>query len=160
MRAWRARRRPVLPAARGERILAWAPSAGGVVAGSRHALYLPDRLPWEEVAAAEWDDDSGLLRVREVGQWGEPQPVHVRRLEAPALLLQLVRERVSASIVLQRHVAVRGQRGARVIARRAPSSRAAVAWFVEYDEGVEPGDPLVRERVEAALAQARSDLGE
>ena len=44
----------------------------------------------------------------EVGSWGEPRPEHAR-LDArpdPDRLLQLVRERVTASVLLQRHVAV------------------------------------------------------
>ena len=61
-----------------------------------------------------------MLRVSEVGAWGEPRPEHRFVIDEPGRLLELVRERVTASVVLQRHVPVDGRRGVRVIARRAP----------------------------------------
>ncbi len=76
------------------------------------------------------------------------------------LVVQLVRERVTASVLFQRHVTVSGRRGLRVIARRAPSGGSDVQWVYEYDEGVDPSDPEVRSVAAAALAQAREQLGE
>ena len=70
-----------------------------------------------------------------------------------------MRERVTASVVLQRHVPLAGRRGLRVIARRAPRGNQPVAWFYEYDEGVDPADPAVRAAAEAALRDAREELG-
>ena len=67
----RLRRRPDLEVAPGERLLAWTTAADGtVVGGTRDALYLPERLPWEQVEAADWDSDTSTFRVREVGTWG------------------------------------------------------------------------------------------
>ncbi|MCX6399486.1 MAG: hypothetical protein NTX33_06110 [Propionibacteriales bacterium] len=158
-------RRPVLEVAAGERLLAWAsvpyPNAGGPssVGGTRDALYLPERLPWEQVASADWDQEESTLRVVEVGQFGEPNPVHVIRLDDAGRLLQLVRERVTASIAVQRHVAVQGRRSVRVLARRAPGAHGELHWFVEYDEGLDPSDPRVDAVVQEALAAARSDVG-
>lgn len=159
------RRRPALPSlARGERLLASATTPDGVeVGGTRDALHLPDRapprLPWEEIATADWDSDERQLRVVEVGTFGQPQPEHHYELVDPDRLLSLVRERVTASIVVQRHVPVRGRLGVRVIGRRAPRG-GAVAWFVEYDAGLDPADPDVAGLVDEALAAARGDVGE
>ncbi|MEZ5097514.1 MAG: hypothetical protein R2731_16315 [Nocardioides sp.] len=140
---------------------------GSALVGSRDALYLragpsgdARRLPWEEVEAADWDHDSRLLRVTEVGRWGERRPVHRVVLDEPGRLLELVRERVSTSVLLHRHVAVSGRRGVRVIARRAPRGDQPISWFFEYDEGVDPDDPVVRLAAEDALETARRDLGE
>jgi hypothetical protein len=152
--------------ASGERALAWATAtepAGVVVAGSRDALHvLPDgpRIPWEQVEAADWDDDTGVLRVAEVGHWGEQRPVHRWTLESPGRLLQLVRERVTATVLLQRHVPVRGASGVRVVARRSPSGAREIAWFFEYDRGVDPDDPEVRRVAQEALARAREEVGQ
>jgi len=156
------RARPDVPLARGESLLAWAEAVDGtVVAGSRDALYLGGlRLPWERVEAADWDRDEDRLRVSEVGSWGEERVEHAFTFEEPARLLELVRERVTASVVLQRHVPVDGRRGLRVIARRAPRGHQPIAWFYEYDEGVDPQDPLVREAAQAALRTAREELGQ
>jgi len=154
--------RPDVQVGPGERLLAWASdSEGGTVGATRDALYVSGaRIPWEQVEAADWDLESSTLRVSEVGSWGSPRPEHLLVLEAPATLLQLVRERVTASVVLQRHVPVAGRRGVRVIARRAPSGSGDLSWFYEYDEDVDPGDPAVRLAAASALAAARGELGE
>ena len=150
---------PVVVAA-GEKVLAWASSEAGVVAGTRAALYLPDgrRVPWEQLEAADWDRDSDRLRVSEVGRWGQPRTAYTFVLSAPDRLLQLVRERVTASVVLQRHVAIRGDRGVRVIARRAPSGSREISWLFEYDEGLDPDDPFVDHAAQEALTAARGEL--
>ncbi len=151
--------------ARGERLLAWAETEdGALVAGSRDALHLPGRepprLPWQEISTAEWDVEEREFRVVEVGIYGRPQPEHRLTLDAPDRLLSLVRERVTASIVVQRHVSVNGQRGVRVLGRRAPGGAGDLAWFVEYDDGVDPADPGVAAVVADALDRARGDVGE
>ena len=50
------RSRPPIQVAAGERVLAWAEAAEGVVAGTRDALYVGStRVAWERVEAADWD---------------------------------------------------------------------------------------------------------
>jgi hypothetical protein len=153
---------PPVEVAAGERVLAWARTSDGVVAGSAAALYLPGgvRIPWDQVEAADWDLESQTLKVTEVGTWGSPRPVHPLVLTEPALLLQLVRERVTASVVLQRHVAIRGKAGVRVIARRAPTGARELSWLFEYDEGIDPADPFVAHAAQEALAAARDEVGQ
>jgi hypothetical protein len=146
----------------GEKVLAWAEATGGAVAGTVAALYLPEglRIPWEQVEAADWDLETETLKVTEVGTWGAARPVHSVVLQDPALLLQLVRERVTATVVLQRHVAIRGRSGVRVIARRAPTGARELSWLFEYDEGVDPADPFVEHAAQEALAAARDEVGD
>jgi hypothetical protein len=143
-------------------VLAHASSPDGVVAGTRVALYLPGgrRIPWEQVEAADWDLETETMRVSEVGTWGEVRPAHTFALSEPARLLQLVRERVTASVVLQRHVPISGKRGVRVIARRAPTGSGQLSWLFEYDEGVDPDDPFVVQAAEEALLAARDEVGD
>ncbi len=164
MRAIR-RERPPVEVAAGERILAWAPLVGGAwVVGTRDALYLPaGRLPWEQVEAADWERDLSRLRVSEVGRWGQPRVEHTLTLDESGAgadrLLQLLRERVTASVLLVRHVAITGRRGVRVVARRAPSGRRPVEWIYEYDAGIDPTDPVVQAAAATALESAKSDVG-
>ena len=157
----RRRSRPEVAVGPGESVLAWAESDDGrVIAGSRDAVYLDGvRLPWEDVEAADWDRDTDRFRLSEVGSWGEPRVEHVFTIAEPGRLLELVRERVTASVVLQWHVAVTGRRGLRVIARRAPRGDRPVRWLYEYDEGIDPDDPAVREVAEAALRDAQAEVG-
>jgi hypothetical protein len=154
---------PPVEVAAGEKVLAWAASVPeGAVAGTGAAVYLPGgrRIPWEQVEAADWDRASETLRVTEVGSWGEERPAHSFVLAEPALLLQLVRERVTATVVLQRHVAIRDGRGVRVIARRAPTGSRDLSWLFEYDEGIDPADPFVDHAAQEALAVARDEVGD
>lgn len=152
---------PAVEVAAGEKVLAWAASESGPVAGTRSALYLPDgvRIPWEQVEAADWDLDSETLRVTEVGTWGEPRPAYSLVLTEPGRLLQLVRERVTATVVIQRHVPIRGKRGVRVIARRATTGARELVWVFEYDEGIDPDDPFVEHAAQEGLAAARGEIG-
>ena len=165
------RRRTPVRVERGEKLLADAAAEEAHLGGTRDALYVVRRLgtalaleetlriPWEDVQAADWDAETDTLRVSEVGTWGEPRPVHMFTLPEPGRLLELVRERVTASVVLQRHVPIRGRRGVRVIARRAPRGDQPVRWIYEYDAGVDPSDPAVQQAAEEALAAARSEVG-
>ena len=167
---WRPRRPPRAPfeVASGERLLAWSDGEEeSAVGGTRDALYLYSplvqpalrRIPWEQVEAASWDLDTELLEVSEVGRWGEERVEHSLSIIDPTRLLQLVRERVTASIVLQRHVPITERRGVRVIARRAPGRAGDVSWVYEYDEGVDPDDPFVRVAAAQALESARDEVG-
>ncbi|WP_162794320.1 hypothetical protein [Nocardioides houyundeii] len=165
----RRERPPVdLVVAPGERVLAWCEVEDGtVLAGTRDAVYLvaPEpardtvRVPWEQVEAADWDLETSTFRLSEVGQWGQPRPVHVLVLPDPRRVLELVRERVTASIVLQRHVPLGRGRWVRVIARRAATGARELSWFVEYDEGTDPSDPGVQEAARTAIAAARNEVG-
>ena len=85
--------------------------------------------------------------------------MHTATLEEPGRLLELVRERVTASVVLQRHVTVGGRRGLRVIARRAPAGTGRIQWVYEYDEGVDPDAPAVRAAARSALEAMQRDVG-
>lgn len=154
-----------LDVASGERLLAWAEVATAdgdvrrIVGGTRDALYLPERLPWEQIATATWDKEAAALHVVEVGRFGQERAVHRLPLRAAERLLQLVRERVTASMALQRHVALGPDGGVRVLARRAPGGRGEVSWFVDYDTAIDPTDPVVVARVRQALEAARDELG-
>ena len=150
---------------RGEKVLAVTRAGDGtVLAGTRDAFYVVSgddtrRVPWEQVEAADWDRDTDTFRLSEVGTWGEERPVHTAVLPDRGRLLEVVREGVTASVVLQRHVGVAPRRGLRVIARRAPSGSGGVQWVYEYDEGVDPDDPAVRDLARATLEAMRLEVG-
>ena len=150
---------------RGEKVLAHVQDGERWLLGTRVALVVvepgqpPVRLPWEQVQAADWDQEAGTLTVSEVGEYGRPRATYVFALENPALLLQLVRERVTASVVLQRGHLVSGKRGFKVIGRRSPEG-GPITWMVEFDQGIDPDDPVVSAATELALADARGDVGE
>ena len=167
-----ARDRLALP--RGERPLAWAdvddPDAadGGAGAypwvGTRAALYVPTedgyrRVPWTSVDRADWNESAQQLRVVELAPFGEVMPLTVGRLRGADRLLQLVRERVTASIVVARTVPVRGRLAVRVVARRDPDRVAELSWSAVLDRGLDASDPAVVDAAEAALVRVRDEVG-
>lgn len=168
------RRRPGVPVEvlrragvpRSDRVLAFASTReGSWLLGSRSALHLvpttgqPVVLPWESVEDAAWDSDGERLRIVVMGVYGRPKPSYSFVMEEPGLLLQLVRERVTASVVLQRRVPVFGRKGLTLVGRRSPAG-GRIRWFHVYDAGVDPDDPRVVSAAQKALAQGQADVGE
>ena len=167
-------RRPAVPSEvlartelpRGDRVLAFAAARDGSwLLGSRTALLIVPTagetvvLPWETVEDAAWDSEAERLQVTGMGEFGRPKPTYSFEMDEPGLLLQLVRERVTASVVLQRRVPVRGRKGLTLVARRSPTG-GEITWFHVYDAGVDPDDPRVVEAAEQALAQGQAEVGE
>ncbi len=147
-----------------ERVLASAADVdGGWHVGTDRALHVAaddswHRVRWERVDRASFDDETGRLHVVEVAQLGEPEPTHVLELVQPRRLLDLVRDRVTASVLLSRNVPVEGSRGVKVIGRRAPSG-GAVEWSFWLSRGLESDDPKVRAAIDQGLADAQAELG-
>ncbi len=69
-----------------------------------------------------------------------------------------MRERVTASIVIQHHALLDGDLGARFVARRVPGS-VDLRWSVVFDAGLDPRSPDLRRRADTALAELRTSLG-
>ncbi|RNL63671.1 hypothetical protein EFK50_07975 [Nocardioides marmoriginsengisoli] len=150
---------------RGEKVLAFAQDGDRWLLGTRLAFVVVDpgqptvRLAWEQIQAADWSQDDSTLKVSEVGRFGQSRASYVFTLDSPALLLQLVRERVTASVVLQRGYLVTEKAGFKVIGRRAPDG-GPISWMHEYDAGIDPEDPEVVAAAADALLRARADVGE
>ncbi len=150
---------------RGEKVLAHAQDGERWLLGTRYALVVvesgadPVRLAWEQVQAADWDQDASTLTVTEVGEFGRTRGAFVFALDNPVLLLQLTRERVTASVVLQRGYLTDGKSGFKVIGRRSPDG-GPIVWMHEYDAGIDPDDPAVVAAAADALERARADVGE
>ncbi|MGH3368019.1 MAG: hypothetical protein ACRDOY_12535 [Nocardioidaceae bacterium] len=132
--------------------------------GTTRALVVPDhdgyrRLPWERIERAHWDRDSEQLVVVETTDFGLPEPVHTAELENPGRLLELVRERITASIVVKHFEAVEGKRGITVSARRSPHSDDELSWTVHVDPGLDADSTAVRNAADRGLASAQSEIG-
>ena len=158
---------------RSEKVLASAVAADGTwLLGTRKSLVVlppsvelgeandPRMIPWEQVEDAAWEQDGTRLHITEIGQYGEPRPAYDLVMDDhPGLLLQLVRERVTASVVLQRWVPVRERAGLTVIGRRSPAG-GPIAWMHAYDRGLDPTDPEVVVVADLALYQAQAEVGD
>lgn len=136
----------------------WAATPGSLVLVHEDAA-AGVRVPWERVRGADWDSVTSTLKVTELGEWGRGRPVHTGRFTEAGALLEVVRERVTASVVWQQHVAVPGTgAGLLVMVRQGLTGDRERHWLVELDEGLDPDDPTVRTAADTALAQARSLL--
>jgi hypothetical protein len=152
---------------RHERVLVSSPDAHGhwIVATDR-ALHVPagdgdpafERIPWEQVERGEWDHEADILRITRLAPFGEPSDVRVLRLEHSERLLRLVRERVTASVIISQHVPLVGSRGVRVVARRPPGSAEELTWSLVFDEGLDPSDSSVLDAAEQALSAVRAEV--
>jgi hypothetical protein len=135
---------------------------GDWLVGTREALHVvgtdPWALGWEQVHRADWDLETTTLTIEEVTPYGEPWRARSFVLPEPGGLVPLVRERVTASVVVQRRYAVRGRKGFLVVGRRNPAGGGDIAWSYEFDEGVDPEDPDVARAAEAALTEWRDAL--
>lgn len=143
----------------GERVIAHARTGDGeyVVATDR-ALHLPggEHLGWESIDHAAWKD--GRLHVRQLmDPDGDARELHLR-LADPHSLPQAVRERVTATIAINRYFRLFGERGVRIVGRRRPGSEA-VAWTFAFDPGLDPDDPELRAMAEQALGDLRRQTG-
>jgi hypothetical protein len=147
----------------GERVLAWAPSDGSTVVATDDALWLPpgpvpgpERVPWDLVLRVSWQPGRfELVSQERPGARADTRQVPVADVGS---LPGVIKERVNASIVVARQVALDGDRGARIVARRTPGS-TELRWSVVFDPGLDPRDPELRAAADEALAALRGSLG-
>lgn len=153
----------------GERVLAAVKDATGAwVVGTNLHLHVPDAtdrtgrehavLGWERIDKATWHQDESRLVVAMLPIDGLPVARFGIVLPEPAHLPELVRERVTSTILVSQHVPLVGRSGAKIFGRRAPGSEE-IAWSVVYDAGVDPASPAIEDRLQEQLAILRADLG-
>ncbi|RAY12111.1 hypothetical protein DPM19_27660 [Actinomadura craniellae] len=157
---WKAARLPVrdeLDLARGERVLAHAPTRGGShVVATTTALHLPTaeggftRLPWEGIDHAQWEN--GRLHVH------EPDGEHHVGLTDPGSVPETVRERITATVVTDHEAKLPGGGRVRIAGRRAIGGDR-VQWNMIFEPGMDPSDPGLRAQAEQVLADLRRRTG-
>jgi hypothetical protein len=144
---------------RGERPLAVAGTRGGsYVVATVSALHLPSRtggfvrLPWERIDRATWE--AGWLHVYETGRGGE----HRVELPSPGAVPETVRERVTATIVVNHHTVLPGGGKIRITGRRTPGT-GELHWSFVFGAGLDPADPGLRAQAEQILENLRRQTG-
>lgn len=144
---------PVRELAGGDKPLAWTQVAQQWLVATTQFLVVPGRaqpLAWHDVVRAAWDDPVLELQA--------PEGPYRFVLENPDKIPQVVNERVKASVLIQHHVPLVGERGVRLVARRPPGSDEII-WRVTFDVGLDPDDPGLRAAADAALAELRTSIG-
>jgi hypothetical protein len=138
-----------------ERVLSTARTPDGRwLAATEVALVGVDlRIEWVEVVHAQWLDEEAVLVLDPAPGTFPPQRL---ALLEPGRLPETVHERVMASIVVSRRVAVPGG-AVRVVGRAARSGD--LVWQVVPERGISPEDPDVRRVADATVAALRRELG-
>ena len=150
----------------GERPLAWALGEGQRwYVGTDRAVHLDEgdgeqfrKVAYEDVERAEWQGEESRLAVVEVASWGEPERRTQINVEQPGRLLELLRERVTRSVVINLYAPVHGRRGLSVIGRRSPAAGGQITWSYLLAKGLDPDDPAVQEVAARTLSAAEAEL--
>jgi hypothetical protein len=154
---------PGLDLAPGERILATGETASGTLVATTHRLVIPvddgvRAIGWEDVECATWDGEADQLVVLETAPLGaRPRQHRLHLREASPTVLDVLREQVTASVVVSRHIPLVGAKGIRVSGRRRTGAGGLV-WRVAVDPGIDVGDLAVRAAVDEAIARVRAEV--
>lgn len=146
-----------------EKVLAWADDgAGRAVIASESALHLQrtppeySRLGWEQIEHVSYE--TGVMTVT-LG------PAHGSvRLRVPVgddpQLPVVVRDRVTASVLVDRFVPLRGDAGVRIVGRRQVGGPAGddVLWRAELDPTL-VADAAARHEAQVAEREVRAEVG-
>lgn len=140
---------PLLP---GERVLQWAPSGDGWVVATTTGMRWPPAyrlVRWDEIDHVSYA--AGSMTV-------EPGSVRLH-FDDVRRLPEVVRDRVNASILLDRQVRLTPDgKGMRVVGRRR-SDTGELRWETTYDAGVDEEDPVIARRAEVAVDELKSLFG-
>ena len=116
------------------------------------------RIGWEEIERADWQRDSDRLAVVEVAEWGDSERRTEIEIAEPGQLLELLRERVTKSVVSSVYAPVRGRAGLSVVARRSPAGDGPIVWSYSLAPGLDLADPVVQTVAAATLRRAQREL--
>lgn len=157
------------------RLLAWAPTSGGYGVGSPATLSYgavdatpdgaveagPDlrwqHLGWHQIQQGGWDADTSSLRWTEVAEPGVAGREGSLELLAPGRLPELFRERIAATIAVERFFTLSGTRGVIVTARRDLGRNNTISWHTSLTGGLTWQTAGVREAAGRAVAELRSE---
>lgn len=142
----------------GERVVTYAETnTGELLVATQKALYFADeRVPWDLVGRANWVEPNLDVVFQHV-PGGPTSNVHFALTNSGELPTAL-RERVTASIVIQERVLLDGEKGALMIARKGVDD-GEIRWSVVFDEGLDPNNPVLRQRADEMLALMRGQFG-
>jgi hypothetical protein len=143
---------------RQRRVLAWATTDDGYAIASPSAVsYTVDlswtHLGWHEIQRGGWDEESGRLTWTLAG--GGEGGVHL--IEA-GKVPEVFRERVAASIVLEKFVPILNKRGVLISGRRdLADTDVEITWNTSLGRGLSWQMDGVQDAVDEAIAQVRSE---
>lgn len=144
-------------AGRPSRILAWAYADRGYCVGSPTALSVGDEESWRHVGWHEIERGGWNSELRQLA-WTEHDGHRGSvTLPEPGRLPELFRERVAATIALERFVPLVGERGVIISARRDLADGGVITWHRTLTRGLSWRTEGVEEAAAEALAALRTE---
>ena len=144
------------------RVLAWARTSTGYCIASPTILSYGDEegwkhVGWHEIERGSWNAERRKLSWLLNAAPGEPSPRGSLELIEPGRLPELFRERISASIAIERFVPLVGERGVTITARRDLGASGRVAWHSTLTRGLSWETDGVRDAVDQATEELRTE---
>ena len=144
------------------RILAWARTPAGCCIASPAALSYEyeegwRHVGWHEIERGGWNAELGKLSWALHAAPGQPSPRGSLELVDPGRLPELFRERISATIAIERFVPLVGERGVTITARRDLGGTGTVAWHGTLTRGLSWETDGVRAAVDQAMEELRTE---
>jgi hypothetical protein len=147
---------------RSARILAWATTPVGFCIASPAALSYGnedgwEHIGWHEIERGGWNAE---LRTLSWVLYAAPGRAAVRgslELIEPGRMPELFRERISATIAVEKFVPLSGERGVTIAARRDLGRAGAVSWHGTLTRGLSWHTNGVPAAVDQAMEQVRAE---
>lgn len=145
-----------------QRILAWAAAVNGFAIGSPALLSFTRgdgwaHVGWHEVERGGWNSEQGALNWTLYAEPGAARPSGSVELIDPGRLPELFRERVAATIAFEQFVAVAGDRGVIISARRDLRDGGDVTWHSTLTRGLSWQVDGVRAAADDAVTRLRTE---
>ena len=112
---------------------------------------------WHEIERGGWNAELRKLSWVLHAAPGKPSPRGSLELVEPGRLPELFRERVSATIAIERFVPLVGERGVTITARRDLGGTGTVAWHGTLTRGLSWETDGVRAAVDQAMEELRTE---
>jgi hypothetical protein len=108
--------------------------------------------PWHQIEHGEWNAETRTLRWKRL-DGGRGSAV----LSEPGRMPELFRERIAATIALERFVPLAGERGVIVTARRNLVDGGSISWHTTLTRGLTWRTDGVREAADRAVAELQTE---
>ena len=140
------------------RILAWAEAVNGVCIGSASLLSYASEAGWRHVGWHQIERGGWNAETRKLSWTTYDGGQDSVELVKAGRLPELFRERVSASIVVERFVPIAGERGVTVSGRRdLADSTATITWHASLSRGLSWRTEGVQQAADDALAELQRE---
>jgi hypothetical protein len=144
------------------RILAWATSQTGFCIASPATFSYGNENGWEhvgwhEIEHGSWNAERSRLSWVRYAAAGEAPSRGSLELTEPGRIPDLFRERILATIAVEKFVPLSGERGVTVTARRDLGRRGAVSWHGTLTRGLSWQTEGVPAAVDQAMEEVRAE---